>query len=451
MTDRAPRWGGAPAQIVFDDAHVRVVFKPGGSELLLVTFGNADNLASGTRFYADTVVERTGLNCLGFMAHEANWFPADSMRRAAHAVRYTLAAFELRIAYASSLGAYAALKNSALLGLTHAVAFCPQWSIDPAECAAEDSGFRDRYRPEMAGMGITPQDMAGDVTIFTDPGSPYDAYHTRMIAGLARHAPACRVRACRVHHVGHHVAPALRGSALAMDLITACRLGRPAAELYALINPVRRASAQRRRNLMLAAVERHAGLSLRALGFLARAGQVAILDGSNCLTRLYRALLASRGASSAAAVVATVMPHVSPVRARLLRCGPEADAGPALRSAHGTVLYYSALDGCLLHGAWPGEASGVPGLHPVVLDGHGRLALRLTGETFICRSPDYQVTEPVCAAGADLCFEARPAGAGGLCFVAAERYLTALPDGTVYRIEAVASTWERFTCETGTV
>lgn len=440
-----PRWRGAPAQMVFEDSHIRVMFKPGGSDMLLVTFGNADNLASGTRFYADTVAEKFGLNCLGFMAHDANWFPADSMRRAALTLGYTLRSFDIRVAHASSLGAYAALKYSALLGITHAVAFCPQWSIDPAECGSQDSGFRNLYRPEMAGMGIRPSDLAGDITVFTDPGASGDAYHTRMIVGLAGRNPACRVRVCQVHHVGHHVAPALRGSALAMGLLAACRLGRPIGELYALINPARRASVQRRRTLLTESIGRHPALSVRALGQLARAGQLAILDGSNCLSRLYRALCQSGGFASAADLIATVLPHVSSTRAALLRGAPDRAAGNLLTSVHGSTLCYSALDGCLVHGAWPG-APPLPGMHPVFVDDRGRLAIRMADTRFVCRSLDHQVTDPVpdSPGDTDLCFEAHPADGGALAFVAAERYLTALPDGSVYRIEAVASTWERF-------
>ena len=48
------------------------------------------------------------------------------MRAAARAVAYTLAAFDIRIFYGSSMEAYAAIRYSAFLGATHVLALCPQ-------------------------------------------------------------------------------------------------------------------------------------------------------------------------------------------------------------------------------------------------------------------------------------------------------------------------------------
>jgi hypothetical protein len=447
MTAPPPRWVGAPPQIVFEDAHIRVMFKPGGSDMLLLTFGNAQNLAHGMRFYADTLVGRFGINCVGFMAHAPNFFPAPSMRAAAEALSYTLSAFAIRMAYGSSLGAYAAIKHSALLGVTHIVAFCPQWSIDPAECGAQDSGFRDLYRPEMAGMGIRPADMAGDITIFYDPGAPSDAYHTRTICGLAERAAACRVRPCHVHHVGHHVAPVLRGSALTAALLGACYRGETA-RLYTLIGPARRASAERRRGVMVAAAGRHPAQALAAARQLAGAGQLAILDGTDCLARLWRALHAAAGPAGGRALADVLAQRTSPVRARLLASGEAlagADGG-TLRSVHGTVLCYSALCGCLVHVAWPPGPHEAPGLCPVFPDAAGRLAARIGGQDYLCRSIDHLLTDlvPAAADPPPVGFVARPAGGGAFTLMAADRYLTALPDGTVYRLEPQASKWEVF-------
>jgi hypothetical protein len=53
------------------------------------------------------------------MAKDANGYPAGSMRAALPAIAYTLRAFRVRLIYGSSMGAYAAIKYSRLLGATH--------------------------------------------------------------------------------------------------------------------------------------------------------------------------------------------------------------------------------------------------------------------------------------------------------------------------------------------
>ena len=450
------RWVGETPQVVFEDAHLRVMFQPGGSDMLLLTFGDAVVLADGTRFFADTVAGRFGINCLGFMARAPYWYPADSMRAAARAVAYTLAAFDIRIGYGSSMGAYAAIKYSALLGATHVVAFCPQWSIDPAECGADESGYRDFFRPHMAGMGITAADLAGAITVFHDPGQPNDAAHFRRLTALCPD-----VRACRVHHVAHELAPVLAGSRLATDLFRACFLGDEAG-LYALVNPPRRASVQRRRHLLAASAVRHPLLTLAALRQVIRAGQALQMDGARCVLPLYRALIAGGHAGLAEALVGELLPHIGEGRARLIRAGaatsPILTAGqlpagglspggrPMLRAVHGTVLCYSALGGCLTHVAWPPADPVTPGLQPVHVDG-AWLAVHAGAETYRCRAVDVHATDLV-PAGASTpagCYEALQAGPGAFHLRAAGIYAMPARDGTVWRHSPHPSDWEVFT------
>ena len=147
------RWHNAAPILAYDDADIRVVFQPGGSDFLLVTFGDALTLANGLCFAADALVRKNGFACLGFMAHQANWFPADALARALPSIAYTLKSFRRILTYGCSMGAYAAIKHAAVLGATEVLALGPQWSIDPAECAF-DCGYHGFFTPRMAGMGI---------------------------------------------------------------------------------------------------------------------------------------------------------------------------------------------------------------------------------------------------------------------------------------------------------
>ncbi len=435
MSAAESRWIEARPQIVFEDAHLRVMFQPGGSDMLLLSFGDAVILADGTKFFAEPVVRKFGLNCLGFMARAPNWYPADSMRAAARAVAYTLAAFDIRIAYGSSMGAYGAIKYSALLGITHVVAFCPQWSIDPAECGGNESGYRDFFRPEMAGLGVTAADMAGEITVFYDPRQPNDAYHYRALAALSP-----RVRACRVHHAGHHLAPVLRGSSLAVALFAACYHG-DAARLYALVNPPRRASVHRRRNLLAAAAARHPRLTLAALRQVIRAGQTEDMDAA----QLFRALRDGGQPDLAEQLLALLMSVLSKGRSNLLRSGAALMPERLLRTAHDTVLCYSALGGCLVHVGWPAGNREMPGLQPVQIR-NALLAIVTSGRTYFCQGRDVLATELVPAgpgvpAGA---FEAVPAGEGLFHLRSSATYATAQRDGTIWRAATAPREWELY-------
>ncbi len=445
MTTPPPRWLGSPAQIVFENDDIRVTFKPGGSDVLLVTFGDAGTLASGTSFFAEPVVAKYGINCLGFMAKAANWYPVPSMQAAQRACAFTLAAFDLRLGYGSSMGGYAAIKHSALLALDHVAAFCPQWSIDPAECGAVESGYANYFRPEMAGMSIRPADVAGRINIFFDPRQQADAFHCSRLSQLSPD-----VSVCRVHHAGHQVAPVLKGSALAVAIFTACITDNAA--LYRVINPARRASFHRRRQLLAAAASRHPVLTFRAAAQLAREGQVAVLDGPRCVLKLLPALVACGRRDLARSLIGMLIESADELRARVLREDAAADwdgvkqPRATLLTAHGTGLFYSALGGCLTHLALPLAPVQRLGLRSVFVHSTGVLATGLDGELFACDGFNDTDTRlvPIAADLPPTCFRAEAADGETVALSAAGLYASAHPDGLVWRTALQKQRWERF-------
>jgi len=239
-----PRWLGAPPQLAYDDEAIRVVFQPGGSELLLITFSDALVFADGLRFTADQMVRKLGLTCLGFMAKSANWFPAVSVARAQPHIGYTLRSFERIMLYGCSMGAYAAIKHSRLLHATDVLALAPQWSIDAAECAPWECGYGEYFRPHMRGMGIRASDIAGRINILYDPAHALDRRHVEAIGRLGGD-----IATFHVHTADHHLAPILAGSDTIAGLMLAC-LRRDSAEIYRLINERRRSSPVRHRILL---------------------------------------------------------------------------------------------------------------------------------------------------------------------------------------------------------
>jgi len=239
-----PRWLGAPPQLAYDDDALRVVFQPGGSELLLITFSDALVFADGLSFTADAMVRKLGLTCLGFMAKSANWFPAEAVASALPHIDYTLRAFDRIMLYGCSMGAYAAIKHSRALHATDVLALAPQWSIDAAECAPWACGYGEYYRPHMRFMGIRSSDIAGHINILYDPAHKLDRRHVDAILRQGGD-----IATYHVHTADHHLAPILAGTETIFGIMLAC-LRRDTAGIYRLINERRRKSPVRHRILM---------------------------------------------------------------------------------------------------------------------------------------------------------------------------------------------------------
>gem|GEM_PF-4051597 len=153
-------------QIVYDDDFIRVVWQPGHSSFMLVTFGNLINLADGVKFFGDAPAQKLGFSCLGFMAKQPNWFPKECTLRAIANINKFFYGVKEVITYGGSMGGYAAVKYSSALNATSVIAFCPQWSIDKSECDGHNPGFQEHYSSTLSGMGVVPEDVSGDIFLF---------------------------------------------------------------------------------------------------------------------------------------------------------------------------------------------------------------------------------------------------------------------------------------------
>ena len=245
-------------ELVYDDENIAAFWHHGSSDYLLVTFGDAISTVTGQRFFCDVPVRKNDVTCLGIMARTPNWFPRASIQRLRDAVSDRLAAEAIRVGYGGSMGAYGAIKHSALLGLTHVVALCPQWSIDPEECAGHDPGFGEFWHPSMRRHGVTAGEVAGRILVFFDPGEEVDAYHAGRLQAL--YPPMLSIT---VPRVGHHVTPAFAGSSSIRGLIDQARHG-SVATIKRFIAPLRRNSPIRAQNLLIAAALRHPRMAFRA-------------------------------------------------------------------------------------------------------------------------------------------------------------------------------------------
>ena len=438
------RWRDASPILAYDDLDIRVLFQPGGSDVLLVTFGDALTLASELRFAADAMVRKHGYACLGFMAHQANWFPADAVARALPSLAYTLESFRHVLTYGCSMGAYAAIKHAAVLGATEVLALGPQWSIDPAECAF-DCGYRDFYQPRMAGMGIRAADLSGRIALLYDPAHALDRRHADAVAALS---PS--VTRIHVHSAGHHLAPTLAGSDFMAGLMQAW-LRRDTRAALQMLAARRRQSPIRIQVLLARAVLRHPRLALAAVEQLARSGRIGLVEAEPHLLPLLRNLITQRRLNLAGRVLDMLGPLLQPGHEAVLRQdfagAGEAPmfAGPWVRTVHGTTMFYDAVAGRLCHRTTPVPAAEAFGLHPASLArGTSLLVVRVQGVAMSCARVATGRLELVRVARAeDACVRAAPVPSG-FALAVGTNYLCASPDGQIRWDRNEVNAWEIF-------
>lgn len=435
--------------IIFEDAHIRVIFKPASSNWLVVTFGDAVTLADGLRFFADRVTEKLGVTCLGFMAKDANWYPQASIRAALPEISYTLRSFGRRLFYGSSMGAYAAIKYSQLLGATDVVAYSPQWSIDPAECGPGIGGYDGQFRPEMAGMGIRPADIAGRINLFYDPWDPTDAYHYRMIE-----AAAPNLQAFRVPHAGHHVLEGMKGAALTGAVWYCCMQG-DLARLCRVITLARHRNRFRRQALLLKIAHADPRRAVRLMSGLRARGTLGIVHPPAVFLPLLKALLHLAVFDQALVVLDCLRADLSASQCeallhciRRLACG-RVDLLAGLQTAHGTVVFYNAFDERLVH-VTIDSAAGQFGLLPVFPffgNSFSALCVHAGSRVLACvvRPKMLVGLEPLEARTAGTVLHVKSSGPSSIQVTSGGFYMCAEPDGKICYDRAQVGPWEIFT------
>ena len=235
------------ADVIFDSDQLQVLCHRAESRYALITFGQAEHFADGDRFNAKSLVEKAGIFTVGVMTKTSNWYPGAEMAKIAAPVREVLDRFDDVLTYGSSMGGYAALKFAGLLGATHALAFSPQFTIEPERVPFDPrwSGFYRSDWHDRSQIGRT--DVARHSYMVFDPYFPYDRGHADLIA---RHAG---VEAVRVPYSEHLPILLTEGTQTTLGLFDAC-LGADTAALVDRIRTAKKTSLQRARLLAIAAI-----------------------------------------------------------------------------------------------------------------------------------------------------------------------------------------------------
>jgi hypothetical protein len=274
MSDATPEKSNREQQennnlVIYEDDEIKVLFWDGNSEKIIITFGDIGSLANETRYFADTPLKKLGLSTIGFMAKRANWFPKQSMHLAAEKSFPIISKFKKTIAYGGSMGGYAALKYSNLLQADVVITLCPQWSIDPIECNGNRNGYESYFEPSMTGMGITKEDLAGNIFAFYDPRHWKDSFHMRGIQQLGH-----KIEAIHVPHSGHQIIPVLAGTKPMSEFITGAEAG-DLDGLRTAVNQTRRSSSKRAQIVIEKSSLRHPSLSGK---LISNPAHLSILD-----------------------------------------------------------------------------------------------------------------------------------------------------------------------------
>lgn len=163
-----------------DTGRIAALHRPAESRDLIIAFAPRQ---TGKDLWGDRFLGRFGASLLGLTDYTASWYPAEDMRHLHAELRPLLDAHDRVILYGFSMGAYAALKYSALFGSTMTLAFAPQFSIEP-EVAGEFDRRRATtfFQPHLhREMEIRPEDLHGLSLVFFDPALTDDRQHARRI------------------------------------------------------------------------------------------------------------------------------------------------------------------------------------------------------------------------------------------------------------------------------
>lgn len=430
-------------RIVHDDEEIRVVWHPGQSAFVLITFDDSQCHAAAHGFFADAPARKAGIATLGVVAKRPNWYPRPNMLAARDAMLDLLAPYRLRIAYGGSMGGYAAIKFSRMLGATQVIALCPQWSIDSDECHGIDPGWQQHFVGGMAGMGIRRDDVAGAVFVFADDTDPTERFHRRRIAQAVG-----AVHGINVPLVGHHVTSIFAGTQNLLELIGGC-IAADLPALYRFSRRHRRGSQVWRSAAVAAFIRRWPG---QAGALIARQAlhdpQILQSDPGYFLTGLRHLLRAGRTAEAMAFYDKCRDAAPDPI-AQLQVCaylGRATGRAVAIETTHRTLLLYRLDQRTCAHRPACPDDLHVP-IRAELLGGSAALFVVLGATRFFLGVDDRRnlvIASDGATAGGRYPFQIAPATQGHFTLSFAGRHLSAEPDGRMVCDREAPDRWEQF-------
>ena len=124
------------------------------------------------------------MSAVGIVTCEPNWYPRQAMDKVLVAIQERIRNRRV-ITYGHGQGGYGALKFAAALRASTALAFSPQWSINPADVGAFDTRYT-RYFDKALGNGrrIEQEEVCNCALVFFDKMEKSDARNAVKLAAL---------------------------------------------------------------------------------------------------------------------------------------------------------------------------------------------------------------------------------------------------------------------------
>lgn len=209
-------------------ARVKFFELEGRRNTLIVTFNEMWNVYSDQRFWGEKVIRKLDFPAYGLVTEGPNWFPVQDTVLALREVIKKSRIYDKTVLYGYSMGAYAAIKYSSLFDNPVVLAFSPQFSIDPDDCADQDERYKIFFDAVVnRDMKIKPIEVGGKIYIFYDPCYAPDDFHVRNMPGNLTLIPMRLINHDTINAISSSERlSAIIGAAIADDKVQLCRLAR---------------------------------------------------------------------------------------------------------------------------------------------------------------------------------------------------------------------------------
>lgn len=192
--------------LLYNSKHITVSFVDFQSDNLFISFNEMGLKSNGYNFWGKSFFVKEQMSAIGIVSKQPNWYPPADMRKATKRINAFIKRVSPKaiVTYGCSQGGYGAIKYARALNADAAVAFSPQFSIDPETLGSADNRFTNYFNPKLkGGLKIEPSDLCQRNYIFFDRHNVYDKKNAHMIAAcgpvflinvpFTGHGPICLV------------------------------------------------------------------------------------------------------------------------------------------------------------------------------------------------------------------------------------------------------------------
>ena len=166
---------GVPMRFENDYAHGAALHV---GPTLIIAFGGMGMVGKNEVWGAD-FFSKKGFSYLSFCPKKAHWYPEDSVNIPAEIWDFAKR-YPCRITYGFSMGGHAALKFAKYFAANTAVAFVPQYSVNPV--VIRDHRYNKYWGPDTGTHELLNERYATERYVFVDPDYKLDMQHVDRIA-----------------------------------------------------------------------------------------------------------------------------------------------------------------------------------------------------------------------------------------------------------------------------